>query len=190
MNFDEVFLSTAESKYKVHILHKAGKLKKLVAKLYTTNLTDSVDKIVDRNLWKILELLYPNTLISDRTALELKPIQGYLFIISEKTRQTTIGNITIKPRKGWPPIDSDTPFMKNLFLTSNERAVLENARPTRTSKGEISRTFSDIELEEYLDRTITKYGEYYINKMRDRMKVISKKIGLGKEFEKVIHIAL
>jgi hypothetical protein len=185
MDFDEIFLSTAENKYKVHVLHKAGKLRKLAAKLYTANLTDSVDKIVDRNLWKILELLYPNALISDRTALKLKPIQGYLFIISEKTRPITIGNITIKPRKGWPPTDSDTPFMKNLFLMSNERAVLENARLTRTPKGEISRTFSDTELEEYLDHTITKYGEDSINKMRDRIKEISIKIGLQTEFEKI-----
>jgi fido (protein-threonine AMPylation protein) len=186
MNFDEVFLSTAENKYKIHMLVKAGKLKKLASKLYTANLIDDVEKIINRNLWKILGLLYPNAIISDRTALELKPTPtGLIFVISEKTRPTTIGNITIKPRKGYPPLDSDTQFMANLFLLSNERALLENTRLTRTPRGEISRTLSNIELEEYLERTIAKYGEDSINKMRDRMKGISKQIGLEKEFDKI-----
>jgi Fic family protein len=68
---------------------------------------------------------------------------------------------------------------------SGERAVLENTRITRTPQGEVSRSLSDVELEEYLDDRITKYGENAINKMRDRMKEISHTIKLEKEFEKI-----
>jgi fido (protein-threonine AMPylation protein) len=75
--------------------------------------------------------------------------------------------------------------MESLFLLSNERAILENARATKTPKGEIPRFLTNVELEEYLDRAITKYGENVINKMRDRMKDISHQIELEKEFEKV-----
>ncbi|MDR2782226.1 MAG: hypothetical protein LBB21_07320, partial [Holosporaceae bacterium] len=174
MDLPEVFISAAENKRKVYSLIKAGKLRKLSSKLYTSNLVDDAEKVVSRNLWRIVGLLYPNALISDRTAIELKPTSsGTIFVISDKIRPTTIYNITIKPRKGHPAIDGDNRFMENLFLMSGERAVLENARVTRTSVGEISRNLSDLELEKYLDDRITKYGENAINKMRDRMKEIS-----------------
>jgi hypothetical protein len=186
MDWPEVFVSTAENKRKIYSLMKAGRLRKLSSKLYTSNLIDDAEKIVSRNLWKIVGLLYPNALISDRTAIELKPTSsGTIFIISNKTRPITICNITIKPKKGYPPIDGDNRFMENLFLMSGERTVLENARATRTPSGEIPRNLSDVELEEYLDDRITKYGENAINRMRDRMKEISRQIGLEKEFEKV-----
>jgi hypothetical protein len=186
MSLPEVFISTTDNKRKVHSLMKAGKLRKLSSKLYTSNLIDDAEKIVNRNLWRIVGLLYPNALISDRTAIELKPTSsGAIFVISNKTRPTTICNVTIKPRKGHSPIGGDNHFMENLFLMSGERAVLENARVTKTPAGEIPRNLSDIELEKYLDDRITKYGENTINKMRDRMKDISRQIGLEKEFAKI-----
>jgi Fic family protein len=186
MDLPEVFISTAENKRRIYSLMKAGKLRKLSSRLYTSNLIDDTKEIVGRNLWRIVGLLYPNALISDRSAIELKPASSSaIFIISNKTRPATICNIAIKPRKGHPPIDGDNRFMENLFLMSGERAVLENARATRTPVGEISRNLSDVELEEYLDDRITKYGENAVNRMRDRMKEISQQIGLEKEFEKV-----
>jgi Fic family protein len=182
----EVFISTADNKRKIYSLIKAEKLRKLSSKLYTSNLIDDAEKIVSRNLWRIVGLLYPNAMISDRSAIELKPTSsGTIFVISNKTRSTTICNVTIKPRKGHPAIDGDNRFMENLFLMSGERAVLENARATRTSAGEIPRNLNDVELEKYLDDRITKYGENAVNRMRDRMKEISQQIGLEKEFEKV-----
>ncbi|MDR1597336.1 MAG: Fic family protein [Holosporales bacterium] len=188
MIFPEVFISTAENKRQVYSLMKAGKLRKLSSKLYTPNIVDDAEKIVNRNLWRIVGLLYPNALISDRTALELKPTphpNGTVFIISDKTRPTTICNTIIKPRKGHPPIEGDNRFMDHLFLMSSERAMLENARATRTPQGEVPRNLSDVELEEYLDGHLTKYGTNAVNKMRDRMKDIARQIGLDKEFEKI-----
>jgi fido (protein-threonine AMPylation protein) len=189
MELFEVFISNKKNKSKIHYLMKTGKLRKLSPKLYTSNLTDDINKIVNRNLWRIAGLLYPDAIVADRTALELKPTKhGTIFIISNKTRPVTIAGITIKPRKGRLPIEGDNLFMGSLFLMSTERAILENTRPTKTSKGEIPRYFSDIEIEEYLNDIITKYGETAINKIRDRMKDISEKIGLEKEFKKVSNI--
>lgn len=41
--------------------------------LYTTNLTDDLEAVVARNLWKIVDLLAPGTVIAYRTAFEMRP---------------------------------------------------------------------------------------------------------------------
>lgn len=186
---EEVFLSNTEKSYQYHVWQKEGKIRKISSKLFTTNMLDTIDNIVRRNLWEIVSLLYPQAIISDRTALELKPAtDGSIFVISDKRRPTTIGYITIKPRQGQKPTDGDKTFMGKLHLPSTERALLENARITRTPKGEISRCFSKSELEEYLDQTLSRYGEKSLNKIRDSMRKISQELGMDEEFIKINNI--
>ena len=52
---------------------KAGKLRKLASRLYTSNMADPPEAIVARNLWIVVAGYFPGALIADRTALENAP---------------------------------------------------------------------------------------------------------------------
>lgn len=183
---EEVFLTDTSKSYQYHIWQKEGKIRKLYSKLFTTNMTDNIDKIVQRNLWDIVKLLYPEAIIADRTAIELKPAQdGSIFVISNKKRASTIGNITIKPRKGTAALDTDKKFMGNLYLLSTERALLENMKGYRAGSDTVSRCLSIKEIEEYLDKTLTMYGENALNRIRDGMRKIADQLELSEEFMKL-----
>lgn len=183
---EEVFLSDTSKSYQYHVWQKEGKIRKIYSKLFTQNMTDDIDQIVRRNLWDIVKLIYPAAIIADRTALELKPAEdGSIFVISVKKRPASIGNITIKPRKGASPLDNDKLFMGNLYLPSTERALLENLKGYRSGGNEISRCLDDAEIEEYLDKTLSRYGEDALNNLRDNARKISVKLELTEEFNKL-----
>ena len=183
---EEVFLSDTSKSYQYHVWQKESKIRKIYSKLFTQNMTDDINQIVRRNLWDIVKLLYPSAIIADRTALELKPAEdGSIFVISDKKRPASIGNITIKPRKGTAPLDNDKLFMGNLYLPSTERALLENLKGYRSGSNEISRCLKDAEIEEYLDKTLSRYGEDALNNLRDNARKISAKLELSEEFNKL-----
>lgn len=54
---EEVFITNTSKSYQYHIWQKEGKIRKILSKLYTTNMTENIDKIVQRNIWNIVKLL-------------------------------------------------------------------------------------------------------------------------------------
>jgi hypothetical protein len=179
----EVFSSGEYPSKQIYALQSRGAIKKIAPRLYTSNMDDSVDSVICRNLWRAVGLLYPGAVISERTALEMRIADdGSLFVISGKKRPVTVGNVTIRPKKGAPPQPSDMPFIEGMHMASPARIILENAQPSRAKNG-VSRKFSRKELEEYLDSIIKEKGERAINKLRDDMRKLAPKIGLRKEFE-------
>ena len=54
-------------------LKREGRVVRLAPRIYTTNLTDSAQNIVRRNLWTIVGRLWPGARLSHRTALEFAP---------------------------------------------------------------------------------------------------------------------
>src|SRR6266481_3506318 len=71
----EAFVSGTQISREVSRAVKAGRLRKLASRLYTRNLTDPPEAIVQRNLWPIVAGYFPGALIADRTALENAPAQ-------------------------------------------------------------------------------------------------------------------
>lgn len=182
----EVFISEANISYKITRLVQQGKVRNITGKLYTSNMTDEIDIIINRRLWEIVGLLFPNSIIADRTAFELKPNKHKeIFIISDKSRSIAIGSYTIYPRKGADIQKSDTPFMDNLYLPSTARRFLENMRTARREKSIEPRYLSQKEVEEKLDAYIRTNGEVAINKLRDEMRELAPVLGLEKEFQKI-----
>jgi len=51
---------------------KSGLVRKIGPKLYTSNLKDAPEQIVRQNIWQILSLLIPGTVVSHRSAIENK----------------------------------------------------------------------------------------------------------------------
>ena len=164
---------------------KEKKIKKIANRVYTNNFIDPVKDIITRNIFNIIGNLYPGSLLSHRSALEFKPTKnGYLFVTYSYTKKIKIGPFKICFIKGNKPIVGDNSFFGNLHVSQLERAFLENVEITKKS-GDNAKTISQINLEERLEKLIQVHGESYLNKLRDKAKIISKKLHKEKEFKKL-----
>src|SRR5207244_2421517 len=72
----EVFRTSAELSDAVSRAVRDGQARKLHGRLYTTNMVEEPEAIVRRNLWQVVSLLFPGTVLSHRTALEMRPTPG------------------------------------------------------------------------------------------------------------------
>lgn len=161
---------------------KSGRLRKLATKLYTKNLKDAPEAIVKRHLWQIVGDYFPHALIADRTALENSPAEdGSICLITEKGNDVVLPGIKLRPRRGWPPIKTDLPFINGLFMSSTARAYLENMRFSRAREGAVPRTLTKNRLEERLDKFIRLSGESAVNKLRDEVLALAEELKMPKE---------
>lgn len=180
-NIKEVFLSTKEIANWVSDQMATGKLRKLGPRLYTTNMIDTPEHVVRRNVWELVSLYCPGALITDRTGIENKPAtDGSVFVVSDRSKKVVLPGLTIAPRKAEGPSTYDRRFLNNLFLATRGRALLENMRPSRAKKG-VSRTLSRSEIEDFLDREVSLGGEDAINTLRDEARAVSKILNMANE---------
>jgi hypothetical protein len=163
----EVFVSSSELAAAVSRELKLGRLRKLGSRLYTRNLKEAPEKLVQRNLWPLVASYLPGALIADRTALEnrLAP-DGSVFLIADHKRDIVLPGATLRPRRGPPPLDSDRSFISGLRIASPTRAFLENMRPSRARSG-MARTLPAREIEERLDEMLRRTGESALQRSAD-----------------------
>jgi Fic/DOC family len=181
----EAFVSSSELATAVSREVKAGRLRKLGSRLYTRNLKEPSENIVKRNLWPLVAAYLPDALISDRTALENRPAaDGSVFLIADHKRNVVMPGVTLRPRKGAPPLESDRPFIGGLRIASPARAFLENMRPSRAREG-VARTLANREIEERLDEMLRQGGEAAIQRLRDNARKIADQLGLPEEFQRL-----
>lgn len=178
----EAFVSHQGIARQVSRAVRTGKLRKIASRLYTRNLVDAPQAIVRRNLWSIVAGYFPGALIADRTALENAPApDGSICLIAERGRNVRLPGITLRPRRGLPPLATDRPFLSGLFLCSTARAYLENMRPTRARGGLDRRTLSRVEIEERLDTLVRRSGEAGAGGLRDEVRTLAADLGLVPE---------
>ncbi|MHB1948208.1 MAG: Fic family protein [Gammaproteobacteria bacterium] len=166
-----------------------GQLRKIAPRLYTSNLKDSPATIITRNCFYILGELYPNAVISHRSALEGGiSKEGVIFLTYKYSKKISLPGLTIRLLKGHGAQPDDTPFMGKLFISSRARAFLENLEPSR-EKETIKKTVSRETLEKMLDKIARIYGEKELNRLRDDARELANKLDLQKEeliFQKMI----
>ena len=181
----EAFVSGSDIAAAVSRAVKAGQLRKIGPRLYTRNLTDTPERIVQRNLWPLIAKLLPGALIADRTALENRATSdGSVFLVSTHKRDIVLPGATLRPRKGPPPLESDLPFIGGLRISSPARALLENMRPSRARNG-VARTFSKRALEERLDEILRHGGELALQRLRGHAREIAAPLDMREEFQRL-----
>lgn len=179
----EIFVSHREIAAAVSRETKLGRLRKLASRLYTRNLREKPETLVRRNLWPLVDAFLPGAMIADRTALENRPASdGSVFLIADHKRDILLPGVTLRPRKGSAPLETDPPFIGSLRLASPARAFLENMRSSRARSG-IARTLSKREIEERLDQILRQGGEPAIKLLRDQARKISRQLELKPEFQ-------
>lgn len=182
LTFPPVFLSSDEIKLQVSRELKRGRLRKIGPRLYTTTVADDPAAVIRRNLWEVIGLLFPETVVGYRTAIEGMPSpEGTVNIVGDYDRVVKLPGLTVRQIRGPGPLHGDTRFMRSLWLASRARAFLECLRPSRaTAAG--ARGLAREEIERQLERMVRVSGEGDANKLRDQARSLAPSLGAEQEF--------
>ena len=165
-------------------LKHEGRVKRLAPRIYTTNLTDSAENIIRRNLWTIAGNLWPGARLSHRTAFEYAPHNGHVFLAYKYTRKIRLPGVTVHFLSTPASLESDYPFLGNLGVSSLARAMLENLEPDKTQGG-VAKCQDAESLESRLAAEFAAGGETALNKLRDDARVVASQTGHRREFDRL-----
>ena len=167
---------------------KNGELRKVAPRIYTTNLVDSLENIVRRNLMDILVYRYPNALISHRSAKEMRPTEtGDFFLTNSTTRRVTdLPGIILNFVKGPKASAHDIPFM-GMYISGEHRYMLENMQLSRKRGGE-SRILPIEVIENKLEQILLTGGEARLNEYRDELRIVADELDMLTEFSRINNI--
>ena len=136
---------------------KVGKLLRLATNLFSDEIRRAPEAIVRDNWDIILGKTMPGAVITDRSAFLGTPKNGLLFVDHPRGRDLELPGLTIVP-SGSPeagPQPGDTPLPAGIYLASEQRALLDNQKPSRAVKGRPSRTLTRNELHDEIVRLTT-----------------------------------
>jgi Uncharacterized conserved protein len=170
---------------RITALLKDGSIRKIAPRIYSSNFSDEPAAIIKRNWYRVLANLYPDAILSHRSALESKPTRsGHIYLSYIYTKNVELPGLTIHFLNGPSRIEGDNPFFENLYVSQEARAFLENLQSTRLS-GEESKILPLTQLEERLESIVRARGEQALNAIRERAKQIAPLVGMEKEFKKL-----
>lgn len=162
-------------------LRKQKKIRKLGPRLYTSLPLSSAESVVQAYWIQVVSSLFPDVLLSHRSALEYKPApDGSVVLTSTTNRVVRYPGLTLKFVRG-PGILADDFAFAGFHASSTARAFLENLS---TGKRTQSQSLSASELELKLETILKAKGEAGINRIRDEARQIAKKLRWQKEFQK------
>jgi len=171
--------------YEINRLVKAGKLRRLLPRVYTSSMEMEDAAIVRRNLWQLIAVLFPGSILSHRSAVEFKPSPvGVIYLTASSRRVYRWPGVTLKYAVGPAALKDDNPIFKGLYVSSLERACLENLGNYRESDGE-RRAIDQATVEERLLQILNSGGEESLNDFRDRAREIAHEFGWDKEFARL-----
>lgn len=183
LTFPPVFLSTDEIKLLVSREAKRGHVRKIGPRLYTTDVSDDPAAVIRRNLWEVVGLLFPDTVVGYRTALEGKPSpEGTVNLVGSYDRMLELPGLRVRQIKGPGHLKGDTPFMGRLWLASRARAFLESLRPSRATVAG-ARGLLREEIERRIERMVRVSGEEEANALRDQARAIAPDLGAEEELQ-------
>jgi hypothetical protein len=184
----EVFVSSSETTKAVSRAVQAGMARKIGPRLYTTNLTDTPEAIIQRNRWRIVALLAPGSVIGFRTAIEMAPApDGTVFLTGAGRHRIDLPGLRLRVVKGPGPLPGDTPFLEQLHLASRPRALLESLKPSRHGETE-ARGLPRVHIEELLERELQTGGEAKLNQIREAARSLAPALGAAAECATLITI--
>jgi len=171
--------------YRISKMLQEKKIRKIAPRIYSTNFEEAPSAIVKRNILEILGNLYPNAVLSHRSAFEFKPTTtNKLFVTYTYTKKIKLPGITINFLEGKGPIDGDNKMIGELYVASEPRRFLENLQITKKT-GPDSKTLSIPQIEEKLDDILRIKGEEGLNGLRDKARDLSKILNMQKEYERL-----
>jgi Fic family protein len=145
-----------------------GTLRRVARGIYTGNPTIDPAAVVRKHLWRIVAHELPGAVIADRSVRAGgMPDQGMLYVVHQRRRPYRLPGVTISTRAGAGPVAGDMALPDGLWMSSTERALLDNLK--RTGERHLSRA----EVEEWIERLLQQRGEDGLNALRDNARVIA-----------------
>lgn len=188
-NLPEVLATSTEISAQISAAVRRGELRKIAPRLYTSNLVDSPEAIVGRNLWVVVGQLFPDSVVGYRTALEGRPTpDGTVFLSAPNSRVIELPGLTVRLVKGPGPVSGDRQFMGRLWYASEARALLENLKPSRKGKGP-RRSLGKAEVEQKLEKILRLQGEDALNALRDQARQLNTVLAATRELELLDNLA-
>lgn len=177
--------SSVDQSREIGRLLKNGYLRKLLPRVYTSNLEEKEEVLIRKNLWLIISHIFPGVMLSHRSALEFQPSpKGCLYLTGKNRRTYSWPGLTIRMSEGPSILEDDRPVFGSLYVSSLERACLENLSQSRAVSGE-KRTVERDVLEERLLSILMTRGEKGLNELRERARQIAGTFSWKAEFDQL-----
>jgi len=159
-------------------LRAQGRIRAVGPRLYAS-VPEAETAATVRKAWSaIVQRLFPDSLITHRTALEFVPsAAGEVFINASSNREVRYPGLVLKFVRGPGPLEDDPKFL-TLRSSSLPRALLENL----TTK---PRVVPIEQLEARLEQILHVGGEREINDIRDHAREIAEQFGWHAELERL-----
>jgi prophage maintenance system killer protein len=178
----EIIIARAERTKETKSLKQQGLIRKIAPRIYTSLLTESPEKIIRRNWYRLISELFPDALLSHRSALERTPTtEGHLYLTYSYKNKIELPGLTLHFSKGPDALEDDQIFFGNLKASSLPRAWMENLQQTKGG-GQQVKTLSRAQLEEKIEAFLRLKGEAIVNQIRDKAKDIAPILGMEKEY--------
>lgn len=186
LNKEIIFASSdSDVSHQIARMVRLGRLRKIAPRIYTPNMIDSSEVIVRRNLLSILNLRFPNTVISHRSACEMRVTsEGTFYLTGTYNRKVTdLPGITIYLLKG-PAADIQDMVYGRMFIASEYRWMLENMQSSR-KQGDDSKVLPISLIEKKLESVLVAGGEEQLNQYRDTLRETAERLSMTDEFAKI-----
>ena len=175
--------SNPQEAYKIAKMLHEKKIRKIAPRIYSANFEETSAEIIKRNILVILGNLYPGAVLSHRSAFEFKPTgTNQIFVTYKYTRKVSLPGVTINFLKGEGHIEGDNKLFGELYVSSKERAFLENLQRIK-KVGPDSKSLSIPQIEEKLDDILRINGEDGLNSIRDKARKLSAVLDMPRQFE-------
>lgn len=186
LNKEIIFASSdSDVSHQIARMVRLGRLRKIAPRIYTPNMIDSSEVIVRRNLLSILNWRFPNTVISHRSACEMRVTsEGTFYLTGTYNRKVTdLPGITIYLLKG-PAADIQDMVYGRMFIASEYRWMLENMQSSR-KQGDDSKVLPISLIEKKLESVLVAGGEEQLNQYRDTLRETADRLSMTDEFAKI-----
>gem|GEM_PF-2649757 len=160
-----------------------GRCRRICKAAYTTDMDSPLEDVAQRYWMELTAHMLPGAVLSHRTAIELKPHKGSVYVTGQRRRNITLPGLIIRSVEGeteWG-VEQLTPTLRR---TSLERRCLENLQPARERQG-TKRTLGIESVEGELSKTMQRQGEQAIIALRQQARSLAPKLGLEKELQKM-----
>ena len=183
----ELFFSNSDNEAK-SLSRKAqqGLLRRIRRGVYTDARSEEIASLLHNQWFRVVHYLYPEGIAAYRTARELQPVDGFVVIVANIAKPTTIEvgpSLTLSVLPGDPLLGTE-PFSLELRRSNTSRYLLENLSESRKS-ARFRKSLGAEWVEQQLCMELQKKGELGLNQIRDDAKALAEPLKLSKEFKQL-----
>ncbi len=173
--------TTRAERRRITSLVAAGTITSIGPRLYAQKDLEDVAGIVRSSWAQIVSRLFPDALISHRTALEYQPSRkGEVFLTGQTNRTVMYPGLQLRFLRGPRPLADDPRFI-GVRASSLPRALLENLSVARGPNKSVDRA----DLEHRLEQILRDGGTAALNAIRDRARAVADTLGWDREAAKL-----